>query len=56
MQILVGFQFIHLILCRQVTDMLKMCMKKFHADKYFETVLQGFKSCQLLAGHALNDA
>ena len=51
-----AFSLSFLILCRQVTYILMMCMKKFHAEKYFETVLQGFKTCQLLAGHALNDA
>ena len=39
---LVSFQFILLTPCRQVTDILKMCMKKFHAEKYFETNLQSF--------------
>ena len=27
---------------RYVTDILKMCMKKFNAEKYFLTNLQGF--------------
>ena len=26
----------------QASDILKMCMKKFHAEKYFETNLQSF--------------
>ena len=37
-----AFSLFFLILCRQVTDILKMCMKKFHAEKYFETDLHIF--------------
>ena len=51
-----SFQFIRLILCRQFTDILKMCMKKFHAEKYFETDLHIFVNLSVLAGHTLSDA
>ena len=30
-----SYQFILLMFCRQVIDILKMCMNKIHAEKYF---------------------
>ena len=37
-----SFHWIFSAFCRYVTDILKMCMKKFDAEKYFLTNLQGF--------------
>ena len=41
-QLLLVFSLDHSTLCRYITDILKMCMKKFDAEKIFFDKLTGF--------------